>query len=172
MSVEKWKNHFRSMAEGSTPPDDIYVLNQKGHGLNYKIYNSVHPVKTSVEKWKNHFCDMAKGNIPSNNIYMLNQRGRGFGPSCKDKIVYKLDLKGTASVPQSMVTPVAQRLVQARSQTRRKRNIKCGIKAPRHRKTPGLHRGNIKRQNRTKAKSKRKSIKRKKGGGKRADIFG
>ena len=32
-SVDKWKSHFKSMAEGKIPMENIYMMNQRGRGL-------------------------------------------------------------------------------------------------------------------------------------------
>ena len=162
MSAEKWKNHFRAMAKGNTHLDDIYVINQKGHGLS-------HPTKMSVEKWKNHFRSMAKGYTPLDDMYVINQKGRGFGHSRKGKTVYKLDCKGTVTTPRSMISPVVQGLAQAKSKIKRKKSIKRRSTQSKRRKVTRPQRGNIKKK--TKVKPKRKTVKRKRKGGVQRDIF-
>ena len=47
-NVDRWTNHYESMAKGKIPFEDMYVLNQKGRGLGnhkrsriiYKIHKS------------------------------------------------------------------------------------------------------------------------------------
>ena len=50
-NVEKWTDHYKSMAEGKFPLEDVYVLNQIGRGLGNSrrgkmIYKIKNPNKT------------------------------------------------------------------------------------------------------------------------------
>ena len=74
---------------------------------------------------------------------MLNQQGRGLGNSRKGRILYKIGQQGSGIT--TMVTPVAQGLVQAQSQIQRKWGpIKRSTSRPRCRKTSRVGRGRSK----------------------------
>ena len=47
-NVDKWTNHYESMAKGKIPFGDMYVLNQKGRGLgNHKKSHFIYKIQKS-----------------------------------------------------------------------------------------------------------------------------
>ena len=82
-SVQKWKNHFQSMAQGKIPLDDIYVLNQRGRGLGTtnrgKAYNQedkhlqILPTTKTVTTPVNRGFAMAQARIRNSNKLSRSQ---------------------------------------------------------------------------------------------------
>lgn len=41
MTLDNWKNHFKMMSDGKIPPEEIYVINQKGRGIGTNKKNKI-----------------------------------------------------------------------------------------------------------------------------------
>ena len=39
VSVEKWKEHFHRQAHRTFPKEEMYIVNQTGHGLGHNAYS-------------------------------------------------------------------------------------------------------------------------------------
>ena len=70
-SVQKWRNHFQSMARGNIPTEEVYFMNQRGRGLGstgksrafYKIQSGGQPYSSSIPSPASKGYAMAMGRI-------------------------------------------------------------------------------------------------------------
>ena len=65
-SVQKWRNHFQSMARGKIPLDDMYILNQKGRGLG------------TNSRGKTLYKIQTGGQLPTTTNTVINPVNRGY----------------------------------------------------------------------------------------------
>ena len=50
-NIDKWTHHYESMAKGEIPFEDMYVLNQQGHGLgNHKRSKVIYKIQKSGQE--------------------------------------------------------------------------------------------------------------------------
>ena len=88
VSIEKWKEHFKCMAQkGHTHEDDIFILNQSGHGLGRNAYpkHTLYKVRKTIGNTPITIVSSVAGNI--DRAKALMQKGGGGGK--RKKKTYK-----------------------------------------------------------------------------------
>ena len=78
VSIEKWKEHFKCMAQkGHMHEDDIFILNQSGHGLGRNAYpkRTLYKVRNTIGNTLVTIVSSVTGNI--DRAKALMQRGGG-----------------------------------------------------------------------------------------------
>ena len=88
VSIEKWKEHFKRMAQkGHMHEDDIFILNQSGHGLGRNAYPkcTLYKVRKTIGNTPVTIVSSVAGNI--DRAKALMQKGGGGGK--RKKKTYK-----------------------------------------------------------------------------------
>lgn len=70
----------------------------------------------TIGSWKEHFLKMARGRLPVDDNVIVVHRGRGLGRIAYQRAAYKIrDHVATTMPPASIVSPVAQGVLQAQA---------------------------------------------------------
>ena len=144
-SVQKWENHFRAMAQGKVPLDDIYVMHQKGGGLgtNFKG-RALYKVQTG-------------GNMPTKSstktATVTNPINRGYAMA-------KARIRNAGGITRKRKTPVrgrrrTKKVIKARKRPITRRKV---VRPQRRKTTKSSYKKN---PNQRKRKGKKKTFTRK-----------
>ena len=90
VSIEKWKEHFKCMAQkGHMHEDDIFILNQSGHGLGRNAYpkHTLYKVRKTIGNTPITIVSSVAGNIDRAKALMQKEEGGGGGK--RKKKTYK-----------------------------------------------------------------------------------
>ena len=85
--IEKWKEHFRCMAQkGHTPEDDIFIVNQSGRGLGRNAYpkHTLYKVRKTIGNSPVTIVSPVVGNLERAKA-LMEGGGRGEGGKGKKK---------------------------------------------------------------------------------------
>ena len=89
VSIEKWKEHFRRMAQkGHTHEDDIFVVNQSGRGLGRNAYpkHTLYKVRKTIGNTPITIVSPVVGNLDRAKTLMEGAGGGGGGKRKKKKL--------------------------------------------------------------------------------------
>ena len=92
VSIEKWKEHFKRMAQkGQMHEDDIFILNQSGHGLGRNAYTkcTLYKVRKTIGNTPITIVSSVAGNIDRAKALMQKGGGGGGGEGKRKKKTYK-----------------------------------------------------------------------------------
>lgn len=76
----------------------------------------------NVKQMSDYFHSMAKGKVNQGEMYVINQKGRGIGNARRGKVMYPISQRGAGET--SVISPVAQGIVQAQSKVQNNRKRK------------------------------------------------
>ena len=92
VSIEKWKEHFRRMAQkGHTHEDDIFIVNQSGRGLGRNAYpkHTLYKVRKTIGNTPVTIVSPVVGNLDRAKVLMEGGGGGAGGGKRKKKTIKK-----------------------------------------------------------------------------------
>ena len=128
VSIEKWKEHFRRMAQkGHTHEDDIFIVNQSGRGLGRNAYpkRTLYKVRKTIGNTPVTIVSPVVGNLDRAKALM---EGGGVGKRKKKNYkkrrqCLKLSLRKKLPRRRQLLKLKRKRGIIKKFQTRRKRRL-------------------------------------------------
>ena len=85
VSVEKWKEHFHRQTHRTFPKEEMYIVNQSGHGLGCNAYSRQAMYKVQHTSGPNPSVEIVSPIAQSLNRAKYMLKGNGGRTKCKTK---------------------------------------------------------------------------------------